>query len=112
MAVPSQEALDGQVIVTVRTVREAQRTSPARRELDDADRLCRAVLANSRGLLARGDPEDLPRAGQMLEQAEDMAARVGAQSIAREAKKCRAALAAISGWPATRPQWTRSTTQT
>jgi hypothetical protein len=51
----------------------------------------------ARALIARGRPEDLDRAQQMLEQAEDAAGRLGAEGITREVAESRAALAAING---------------
>jgi len=51
----------------------------------------------ARALIARRRPEDFGRAQHMLEQAEEVAERVGAEGISREVAECRAALAAISG---------------
>jgi class 3 adenylate cyclase/tetratricopeptide (TPR) repeat protein len=50
----------------------------------------------ARALTARGRPEDLDRAQQMLEQADDTAARLGATGIVREVAECRVSGAAIS----------------
>ncbi len=46
-------------------------------------------------LIAHGRPEDGERAQHMLEQAEEIAAQLGAHGITREAAQCRATLAAI-----------------
>ena len=51
----------------------------------------------ARTLIARGRPEDLDRALDMLEQAEETAARLGGGLVTREVAECRAALAAIGG---------------
>ncbi len=61
--------------------------------------LARTHAGWARALLARGQPEDLDRAQQMLEQAEEVAGRLGAAGIAREVAECRAVLAAVGGWP-------------
>jgi hypothetical protein len=50
----------------------------------------------ARALIARGRAEDLERAQHMLEQAEEVAGRLGAQGVTREVAECRTALAAIS----------------
>jgi len=50
----------------------------------------------ARALIDRGWPEDLDRALPMLEQAEETAERLGAGLVTREARECRAALAATS----------------
>jgi hypothetical protein len=50
----------------------------------------------ARSLTARGRPEDLDRAQQMLERADDTAARLGATGIVREVAECRVSWAAIS----------------
>ena len=57
--------------------------------------LARTHAAWARALIARGRPEDLDRAQHMLEQADDSAARLGAEGITREVAQCRAALAGI-----------------
>ena len=49
----------------------------------------------ARVLIARGRPQDLDRALPMLEQAEDIAARMGGGLLTREAAGCRAAFAAV-----------------
>jgi len=59
--------------------------------------LARTRVGWARALIARGRQEDLGRAQQMLEQAEDTAGRSGAEQISREVAEYRAALAAISG---------------
>jgi class 3 adenylate cyclase len=51
----------------------------------------------ARALIARGRPDDRDRAQQMLEQAQEVAERLGAGGITREVAECCAALAAISG---------------
>lgn len=48
-------------------------------------------------LIARGRPEDRERAQQMLDQAHDVAERLGADGIVREVAEGRAALATIGG---------------
>jgi len=48
-------------------------------------------------LIARGRSEDLERAQRMLEQADEVAGRLGAQGVTPEIAECRGALAAISG---------------
>jgi len=57
-------------------------------------RLPRALRARV-SLAQQARPEDLDRAQQMLEQADDSAARLGAEGITREVAQCRAALAGI-----------------
>lgn len=59
--------------------------------------LARTRAAWARALIARGRPEDLDRAAPMLDQADDVATRLGAEGIAHEITECRAALAAIGG---------------
>jgi len=59
--------------------------------------LARSRAGWARALVARGRPEDLDRARQLLEQAEDASVRLGAQAITREVAECRAALAVIGG---------------
>jgi hypothetical protein len=59
--------------------------------------LARTHTGWARALIARGLPEDIEHAKQMLEQANDTAARLGARLITREVEGCRADLAAISG---------------
>jgi tetratricopeptide (TPR) repeat protein len=59
--------------------------------------LARTHAGWARALIARGRPEDLDRAQQMLEQAKDAAGRLGAEGITREVAESRAALAAING---------------
>jgi class 3 adenylate cyclase/tetratricopeptide (TPR) repeat protein len=59
--------------------------------------LARTRTAWARTLIARGHPEDLERAEQMLEQADEVAGRLGAQGLTREVSECRSARAAISG---------------
>ncbi len=59
--------------------------------------LARTHAGWARVLIARGRPEDLDRAQHMLEQAEETAARLGADGIAREVAECRAALAGVGG---------------
>jgi tetratricopeptide (TPR) repeat protein len=51
----------------------------------------------ARALIARGRPEDLERAKNMLEQAEETTGRFDAGLITREVEECRAALALVSG---------------
>jgi tetratricopeptide (TPR) repeat protein len=51
----------------------------------------------ARVLLARGRPEDTERAQHMLEQAEEVAERLGAARIVRDITECRAALTAVRG---------------
>jgi class 3 adenylate cyclase len=57
--------------------------------------LARARTGWAHALIARGRPEDLERAGQMLEQADDAATRLGAAGITRDVAEGLAALAAI-----------------
>jgi class 3 adenylate cyclase len=59
--------------------------------------LARTQLDWARALLARGRPEDLQRAQHMLEQAEEVAGRLGAGLVTREVAECRAALAGVGG---------------
>ena len=59
--------------------------------------LARTYTGWARALIARGRPEDIERAKQMLEQAYDTAARLGAPLITREVEGCRSDLSAISG---------------
>jgi hypothetical protein len=58
--------------------------------------LARTHMCWARALIARGRPEDLDRARQMLAQAEKTAERLGAGLVTREVAQSRAALAAIS----------------
>jgi hypothetical protein len=50
----------------------------------------------ARALIARGGPEDIDRAGVMLENASDVATSRGAEIIMRQVAECRALLAAVS----------------
>ncbi len=59
--------------------------------------LARTHVGWARALIARGRPEDLERAQHMLEQAEEVAERLGGGLVSREAAECRSALAAMSG---------------
>ena len=59
--------------------------------------LARTRVGHARTLILRGKTEDLDSATRMLEQAEDTAERLGGGLVTREARECRAALAAISG---------------
>jgi class 3 adenylate cyclase/tetratricopeptide (TPR) repeat protein len=59
--------------------------------------LARTRAGWAHALIARGRPEDRERAQQMLEQAEDTAARLGGELVTREVAACHAALAAIGG---------------
>ncbi len=59
--------------------------------------LARTRAGWARALIACGRPEDLDRAQQMLEQAEDTAGRLGGRLVTREVAECRATIAAISG---------------
>jgi hypothetical protein len=59
--------------------------------------LARTHAGWARALIARGRPEDLERAQQMLEQAEETAERLGGGLVTREVAERRATLAAISG---------------
>jgi hypothetical protein len=59
--------------------------------------LARTRASWARALIARGRPEDLERAQQMLGQAEETAERLGGAGIAGEVAECRASPAAISG---------------
>ncbi len=57
--------------------------------------LARTHAGWARALIARGRPEDLERAQQMLDQAGDAATRLGAEGITREVAEGSATLAAI-----------------
>ena len=59
--------------------------------------LARTRAGWARALIAHGRSEDRERAARMLDQAHEVAERLGAAGIALEATECRAALAAISG---------------
>ena len=59
--------------------------------------LARTHAGWARVLIARGWPEDRDRAQHMLDQAEDTAARLGAEGIVRDITERRAALAASRG---------------
>jgi tetratricopeptide (TPR) repeat protein len=59
--------------------------------------LARTNAAWALALIGRGQPGDLDRAQNLLEQAEEVAERLGARGVAREAMECRTALAAIRG---------------
>jgi hypothetical protein len=50
----------------------------------------------ARALIARGRPEDLDRAQQLVGPAKETAERLGAGLVTREVADCRAALASIS----------------
>jgi class 3 adenylate cyclase/tetratricopeptide (TPR) repeat protein len=56
--------------------------------------LARTHAGWARALIARGRPEDLERAGDMLEQADQTAVRLGAAGTSREVEEARASLAA------------------
>ena len=56
--------------------------------------LARTHAGWARALIARGQPEDLERVQNMLEQADRTAGRLGAAGITREVDECRATLAA------------------
>jgi tetratricopeptide (TPR) repeat protein len=58
--------------------------------------LARTRASWARALIARGRPEDRERAVQMLEQAEEVAERLGGGFVTREVAECRAALGALS----------------
>ncbi len=58
--------------------------------------LARTHIGWARTLIARGRPEDLDRVQSMLTQAENVAERLAADGIAREAGECRTAIAATS----------------
>ncbi|HEX4187386.1 MAG TPA: AAA family ATPase [Solirubrobacteraceae bacterium] len=57
--------------------------------------LARTHTGWARTLIARGQPEDINRARQILEQAEEVASRLGGGLVIREVAECRTALAAI-----------------
>ena len=59
--------------------------------------LARTHVGWARALIARGQAGDLERARQMLEQAEEVAGRLGGGLVTREAAECRTVLAATSG---------------
>jgi hypothetical protein len=59
--------------------------------------LARTQVGWARALIARGHAEELQRAQHMLEQAEEVAGRLGGGLVTREAAECRTALAAMSG---------------
>jgi len=51
----------------------------------------------ARALIAHGRPEDRDRAQAMLEQAQEVAERLGAEGIVHEITECRSALAGVGG---------------
>jgi len=59
--------------------------------------LARTHVGWARALIARGRVEDLERAQHMLEQAEEVAGRLGGGLVTREAEECRTELVAMSG---------------
>ncbi len=59
--------------------------------------LARTRASWARMLIARGRSADLPRAREMLEQADETATRLGGALVGREVQDCRAGLAAIRG---------------
>jgi ATP/maltotriose-dependent transcriptional regulator MalT len=59
--------------------------------------LARTRAGWARTLIARGRTEDRERAAQMLDQAHEVAERLGGGLVTREVAECRAALAAVSG---------------
>jgi predicted ATPase/class 3 adenylate cyclase len=59
--------------------------------------LARTRVGWARALIARGGPGDLAGAQQMLEQAEEVAERLGGGLVTREAAECRGTLAAMGG---------------
>ncbi len=59
--------------------------------------LARTHASWAGALIARGRPEDLDRAQTMLQQAQDAASRLGAESVTRQVADCRVALAEVSG---------------
>jgi tetratricopeptide (TPR) repeat protein len=89
----------GILATTLQLYEQAERHFAAATEIDERLGapllLARTRAGRARALVARGHPEDLDRARQMLDQAEDTAGRLGAQAITREVTGCRAALAAI-----------------
>jgi tetratricopeptide (TPR) repeat protein len=91
----------GALATTQERYEQAERHFAAATEIDERLGapllLARTRAGWARALVARARPEDLDRAWQLLEQAENTAGRLGAQAITREVTKCRAALAAISG---------------
>ncbi len=70
---------------------------PRSRQLGAPVLLAHTRAGWARALTARGRPEDLERTQPMLEQADEVAGRLGAHAVTREVAECRAALAAISG---------------
>ena len=58
--------------------------------------LARTRASWARALIARGRPEDLDRAQHMLEQAEEVAERLGGGFVTREVAEGRAVLGALS----------------
>jgi class 3 adenylate cyclase/tetratricopeptide (TPR) repeat protein len=91
----------GSLATALQRYEQAERHFAAATEIDERLGapllLARTRAGWARALVAGGRPEDLDRAGQLLEQAQDTAARLGAQAITREVTKCRVALAAIGG---------------
>jgi predicted ATPase/class 3 adenylate cyclase len=59
--------------------------------------LARTHVGWARALIGRGQGEDLERARHMLDQAEEVAERLGGGLVTREAAECRGALAAMGG---------------
>jgi class 3 adenylate cyclase/tetratricopeptide (TPR) repeat protein len=59
--------------------------------------LARTHAGWARALIARGRPEDRDRAQTLLEQAEEVAERLGAGGIIREVAECRTVMAATGG---------------
>jgi class 3 adenylate cyclase/tetratricopeptide (TPR) repeat protein len=58
--------------------------------------VARSRIGWARALIARGRPEDIAHAQQMLKQAEEVAGRQAAGGITREVAECGAALAAVN----------------
>jgi tetratricopeptide (TPR) repeat protein len=89
----------GTLAATLERYEQAERNFAAAAEIEENLGaplfVARTRVAWARALIARGRPEDLDRAQQMLEQADDSAARLGAEGITREVAQCRAALAGI-----------------
>jgi hypothetical protein len=91
----------GMLARTIERYEDADRHFLASAEIDERLGaplfLARTRVGHARTLIARGKTEDLDSAIRMLEQAEDTAERLGGGLVTREARECRAALAAISG---------------
>jgi hypothetical protein len=96
----SIDATLGVLATTVERYKEADEHFAAAARIEDRFGaplfLARTHAGWARALIARGRPEDVDRAPHLLEQAEEIAAPIGAGLVTREVAESRAELAAVS----------------